>query len=121
MAKRQSAGKAKESKDKKKIPPQEEPKDTGQVEAHLTYLVKVLTEGSLYQLGKKSASPVEGVAIMMAQAVINDLKANADAHKDGAQIMSALGKIVVPYLDSLAKKGGGGGGDDEGSSILQGP
>lgn len=106
---------------KKKTPPPVEPADQVGVEAHVEYLTKVLTEGTLYHLAKKSKDPAQSVAIMMAQAVINDLKANASAHADGAQIMAVLGKIVVPYLDSLAKKGGGGGGDDPGSEILQGP
>ncbi len=100
-----------------------DPKDVkimgGKVEAHLDYLVGVLSKSTLFALDKKN--PSEVVALLMAKAVIRDLKANAAAHPDSKKIMAELGKILVPYLDSLRKKGGGGGGDDPEPEILQGP
>ncbi|MBL8174560.1 MAG: hypothetical protein JNK48_07820 [Bryobacterales bacterium] len=91
----------------------------GKVEAHLAYLVKVLTQGSLYHIANEATKdPVSQVAFLMAQAVIKDLQVAAKTL--GEAHFEALGAVAMPYLDSLAKAGGGDGGSND-PEILQGP
>lgn len=94
------------------------PPSGNKVEAHLPYLVKVLTEGTLYHVANNTKYPIAHVAFLMAQAVIKDLQVAANTL--GKEHFEALGKIARPYLDSLAKAGGGDGGSND-PEILQGP
>jgi len=115
-SKKGSSGKA--GKGKKKKPPVEpvEPTSAPKVEVHLEYLTKVLTQGTLYHVARKTKDVEVKVTLLMVQAVIKDLHVAAKVL--GTEHVEALGKISLPYLNSVAKAGEGGNSDPE---LLQGP
>ena len=116
--KKGSSGKSDKGGKKKKPPvePVVEPTSGPKVEVHLAYLSRVLTEGTLYHVARKTTNLEVAVTLLMVKAVIRDLRVAAKVL--GTEHVEALDKISMPYLNSVAKAGEGGNSDPE---LLQGP